>query len=164
MNSLLQYRIMLKVIRHQNVRNLSSIRKRHIGTSGISPSANYKVGLGRITYNIFDSAGLSNYFAQEKLFSTNTSNCRLAESLTPEQELRLTQISVQDCDTQNEKLNTNPVISTRKSFKIKSIIEELDYLDNAGFPLPQKLEDSHWNDLLSLENRDIRVFYLDALD
>jgi ribonuclease P protein 1 len=154
---------MLKVLRHQNVRKLSYIRKRHIGTAEINPSKDFTVGLGRITYNILDSAKDSNYFTQKKLCSTNPSACRLADSLTPEQELRLTQISVQDCDVKSANLDKKTVISTRKSFKVKSIIEEIDYLDNAGFPLPKILEDSHWNDLLTIENRDIRVFYLDAL-
>ena len=84
----------------------------------------------------------------------------LVNSLTPEQETRLTQILTTNLSGDD---STNLKTSTRKKFKLKAIVNEIQYLQKRGFPLPSELKDEHWHDLLCFDHRETRTYYLDAM-
>ena len=83
----------------------------------------------------------------------------LKDSLTTEQELRLIQIVSKKDNSDSNEVKT----STSKKFKLQAILEEIEYLEDHGFPLPVELKDEQWHDLLTFEHRDTRIYYFDAM-
>ena len=152
------------VFRRLDIKNLTKIpNKCYNNANKTYPKISTQITL---THNTIQNHLIS----LSKSCSTNAIEKKLSESLTPQQEEELTLIRVENLED-NVKLmlnnynnSTAPKISTRKKFKIQTIINEIKYLENAGFPLPSSLKNSQWEDLLRFEHRDSRVLYFDCLE
>ena len=105
-----------------------------------------------------------NFTSKNNFYTTSRKTGKLADSLSSEQQEKLTHVLVENSGGIDDSSDTLPAKpSTRKQFKLKAIIHEIDQFEESGFPLPTHLEEEHWQDLIELENREIRTYYLDAL-
>ena len=165
MNKSISFFSVSKVLRHLDVKSLSKISPQtYSSLKCLKHCPNPISTFSRPIHNITSNIDLSNKMVSE-ISSLEQCTGKLSESLSPEQEERLTQIPLKNTaiDIDNADVLRSKT-STRKKFKLKAILDEIEFLERAEFPLPTKLEDVHWQDLLAFENRDSRTFYFDALN
>ena len=168
MNQVVSNRAVSCTMRYLNIRNLLSYPMRQkIYSTRLHTNRNQLLLSHRMSPYTRLNRGLTSSASSSIINNVNElKSCtgRLTNSLSSEQEDKLTQVSIQMSDEKDEPSSALIAqTSTRKKFKLKAIIDEIDGLEEDGFPLPTKLEEEHWQDLLQLENRETRTYYLDAL-
>ena len=162
MNNFVSHRALIWAMRFKNLLPCP-IRQKIYSTSletneNLALVANLKSLYMQINRGLTSSTSILNNLNELK-----PSTARLTDSLSSEQKDKLTQVSIQK--TEKKDKTTSTLIaqtSTRKKFKLRVIIDEINSLEEDGFPLPTKLEEEHWQDLLQLE-KETRTYYLDAL-